>query len=476
MRLMPVTDAMFLMSETRETPMHVGGINLYTLPDGVDEAEWLNEQLDLLRQPQGIRRPFSEVLKLTPFGQYGPIRLEPDRDIDMHYHVRAAALPKPGRYREMFELASRLHSGLLDRTRPLWEMTLISGLPNRQIATYTKIHHALMDGAATIHFTNSMLSNDPAERRASSPLSVEAHEAYKRRFPPPKKPPRPDLTDIKAIGDFLKEQWGNSVGVTKALNQYSAAMFGLGGDGLATPFAGVPRTSFNRNITGARRFVAQSWSLERVRAMGKAYDGTINDAVLGMCAGAMRKYLQSLNELPDKPLKAMAPVSIRPADDIDSGNSVAAVTANLATHIDDPAERMAAIQASMNAAKAQLRAMTASQIQLYTAITSLPMMLTALTRTADRFPAYSATISNVPGPREQMYWNGARLDGMYPASIPVDGMAMNITQVSNYKNIDFGITACRRSVPHAQRMIDYLEDALVELEKAAGIKVPKAKS
>ena len=117
--------------------------------------------------------------------------------------------------------------------------------------------------------------------------------------------------------------------------------------------------------------------------------------------------------------------------------------------------------------------MTASQIQLYTALTSLPMMLTALTRTADKFPAYSVTISNVPGPREQMYWNGARLDGMYPASIPVDGMAMNITQVSNFQNIDFGITACRRSVPHAQRMINYLEEALVELEAAAGIKKGK---
>src|SRR3546814_2588314 len=123
-----------------------------------------------------------------------------------------------------------------------------------------------MDGAASIHFYNSMLSADPRERRAASPLSVEAYEAYKRQFPPPKKPPRPNLTDIAAIGDFLKEQWGNSVGVTKALNQYVAAMVGIGGDGLVTPFAGVPRTSFNRNITGARRFVAQSWSLDRVRS------------------------------------------------------------------------------------------------------------------------------------------------------------------------------------------------------------------
>ena len=474
MRLMPISDAMFLIGETRETPMHVGGVNLYTLPDKVDETEWLNEQLAILRQPEGLRRPFSEVLKLTPLGQYGPIRLEPDRDIDMHYHVRAAALPKPGRYREMFELASRLHGALLDRTRPMWEITLISGLPDRQIATYFKIHHALMDGASSMHFTNSMLSNDPKERRTHSPMSVEAYEAYKRKFPTPKrKSPLPSLTDISAIGEFLKEQWGNSVGVTKALNQYMAAMFGIGGDGLTTPWAGVPRTSFNRNITGARRFVAQSWSLDRVRALGKAYDGTINDAVLGMCSGAMRKYLQAQNELPDQPLKAMAPVSIRAKDDIDSANSVAAVTANLATHIDDPAERMRVIQESMNAAKAQLRAMTAQQIQIYTAITQMPQMLTALTRTADRFPAYSVTISNVPGPREQLYWNGARLDGMYPASIPFDGMAMNITQVSNNKNLDFGITACRRSVPRAQRMIDYLEEALVELEEAVGIKKGK---
>src|SRR3546814_16353783 len=114
----------------------------------------------------------------------------------------------------------------------------------------------------------AMLSPETGERRASLPLSVEAYEADKRQFPSPKKPARPNLTDIKAIGDFLKEQWGNSVGVTKAMNQYLAAMFGVGGDGLATPFAGVPRTSFNRNITGARRFVAQSCSRTRVRAMG----------------------------------------------------------------------------------------------------------------------------------------------------------------------------------------------------------------
>ena len=133
---------MFLVAETRETPMHVGGVNLYTLPDKVDETEWLNDQLANLRQSEGLRRPFSEVLKLTALGQYGPIRLVPDKDIDMHYHVRSAALPKPGRYREMFELVSRLHGTLLDRTRPMWEITLISGLPDRQIATYFKIHHA----------------------------------------------------------------------------------------------------------------------------------------------------------------------------------------------------------------------------------------------------------------------------------------------------------------------------------------------
>jgi WS/DGAT/MGAT family acyltransferase len=474
MRLMSISDAFFLINESRETPMHVGGVNLYTLPPGVDEQTFLGELLDLLRQPVPLRPQFGDVLKFTALGQYGPIRFKPDQDIDLHYHVRHSALPAPGRYRELFELVSRLHGTLLDRSRPMWEMTVISGLQNRQFATYFKIHHALMDGVGAIHFSNSMLTPDPEEKASVSPFSLEAYERYRARFPKPAPKPRLNPTDFGAVRDFLVEQFGNSVGVSKALTKYYSAWLGMAGE-LNVPWRAVPRTSINRKISGARRFVAQSFSLERIRAVGKAFDGTINDAILGMCAGALRRYLLNQRELPDQPLKAMAPVSVRPKDDVDSANAIGFITANLGTHLSDPKERMAVIQGSMLAAKEQLGAMTAKQIQLYTALTQAPMLLASLSGTAGAFPAFSVVVSNVPGPREQMYWNGARLDGIYPANIPFDGFAMTITQISNNKNIDFGITACRRTVPQVQRMIDYLEEALVELEVAGGLAEAPAK-
>jgi diacylglycerol O-acyltransferase len=146
------------------------------------------------------------------------------------------------------------------------------------------------------------------------------------------------------------------------------------------------------------------------------------------------------------------------------------VIADLATNVRDPAKRFRAIKASMDASKAQLQQMTPGEIQVYTGITQAPLLLGQLTGLASRFPAFSTVISNVPGTRERRYWNGARLEGMYPVSIPFDGAAVNFTLVSNYENLDFGIVACRKSVPQVQRMIDYMEESLVELEDAAGLR------
>lgn len=188
MRRMPVTDAFFLLNETRETPMHVGGVNLYTLPRGVNEQDFLQELGDLLRQECEMRRPFGERLRMGPLGAAGPVGWEHDDQLDLDYHVRHSALPGPGRYRELFSLVSRLHSTLLDRSRPLWEMHLIEGLQKRQFATYIKAHHCAIDGVGAMHLTNSMLSENPRERSAVSPFSREAMDAYKAR-----------LTDRKSV-------------------------------------------------------------------------------------------------------------------------------------------------------------------------------------------------------------------------------------------------------------------------------------
>jgi diacylglycerol O-acyltransferase len=239
---------------------------------------------------------------------------------------------------------------------------------------------------------------------------------------------------------------------------------------MAVPFHKVPRSALSTQLTGSRRFVAQSWPFERVRAVGKAYGGTLNDAVMAMCAGALRKQLQEQRALPKHSLKAMAPVSVRAAGDVDSANAVGMVCVDLATNLRDPARRMRTIKASMDAAKLQLEQLSSREIQIYTGISQAPLLFTQLLGLGSRFPAFSTVISNVPGPRERRYWNGARLDGLYPVSIPFDGSAVNFTLVSNYENLDFGIVACRKSVPHVQRLIDHLEDALVDLEDAAGLR------
>jgi diacylglycerol O-acyltransferase / wax synthase len=469
MHRLALTDAFFLMNETRQTPMHVGGVNLFTLPEGADEQQFLTHLGGILRYDGELRRPFGERLKTGPLGVAGPIYWEPDTQLDMEYHVRHSALPRPGRYRELFALVSRLHATLLDRNRPMWEMHLIEGLQKRQFATYLKAHHCAIDGIGAMHLTQSMMSPNPRARVRRSPFSVEAYEAYRKSLGASKpQPATPEPQQIRAVADALKRQFDSGRNVAAALGRYANVWFGRGGD-LSVPWYRIPSTPFNTEVSGSRRFVAQSWPFERVHAVGKAFDGTLNDAVLAMCSGALRRHLLDLGALPKESLKAMAPVSIRAEGDLDSANAVGFFTADLATSIADPAKRMRAIQCSMHAAKEQLAGMSREEIQLYTVLTNVPLLLTMVLGLASRFPAFSTVVSNVPGPRQTMYWNGARLDGIYPASIPFHGFAMNITLVSYGDKLDFGIVACRRSVPSVQRVIEHMEDALVELEEAAGI-------
>lgn len=473
MRRMPVTDAFFLLNETRETPMHVGGVNLYTLPRGVNEQDFLRELGELLRQECEMRRPFGERLRMGPLGAAGPVGWEQDGQLDLDYHVRHSALPRPGRYRELFALVSRLHSTLLDRSRPLWEMHLIEGLQKRQFATYIKAHHCAIDGVGAMHLTNSMLSESPREHSAVSPFSRQAAEAYKVRLAATgrraSRAEPPANADLQAVAELFKMQFDAAGNVAGALRRYTDVWFGRGG-ALSVPWRQVPRTHFNTTVSGARRFVAQSWPFDRVRAVAKAFGGTLNDAVLAMCSGALRRHLLDEGDLPAQSLKAMAPISLREDGDVDSANAIGFITADLATHIADPEERLRAIQTSMRAGKKQLAGMSRREVELYTILTQGPMALATVLGLGARFPAFSTVISNVPGPRKTMYWNGARLEGIYPASIPFHGFAVNITLVSYAQSLDFGIVACRRSVPHVQRLIDYIEEALVELEDAAGIR------
>ena len=198
--------------------------------------------------------------------------------------------------------------------------------------------------------------------------------------------------------------------------------------------------------------------------------------MLAACSGALVRYLERHAELPEKPLRALVPISLRKPGDVDSANAVGGIIANLATDEKDPARRIATISESMGHGKAIYDGMsTGEAAALFALMQSQNFVLSALQLTR-RFPAISTTISNVPGPREQLFWNGAPMTGYYPASIVLDGFALNITLVSYFQSLDFGITACRKSVPHAQRLIEYLEEALQELEQVAGLRGSKSRS
>ena len=208
--------------------------------------------------------------------------------------------------------------------------------------------------------------------------------------------------------------------------------------------------------------------MERIKALCKKFDATVNDVVLAICGSALRDYLISQHALPDQPLIAMVPVSIR-QDDSEGGNQIAMILANLGTHIADPYNRLEVIKHSVQTAKNRFKQMTPEEMLNYTALTMAPTGLNMLTGLAPKWRAFNVVISNVPGPKKDLYWNGARLEGMYPVSIPIDHIALNITLVSYTDQLEFGLTACRRTLPSMQRLLDYIDNGIHELEVAADI-------
>ena len=458
-------DSGFLLLETREAPMHVAGLNLLKFPPRVHERTFMARADEVYRSAAEFRKPFGHRVAHGALGRFGPLYWEEDPDLDLDYHVRHSALPKPGRYRELFSLVSRLHSTLLDRSRPLWEVHLIEGLKDREFAVYTKLHHATIDGVAGVRLTEGGCSPDPNASVDLSPLSLEAHEKYKAEHRRARAEElAPSEFELSTIADFLKTQFDTSAHFLGVIKNYATTWLGLGA-GLAVPWRHVPHTMINTQVSSARRFVAQSWSIERIRAVSKAADVTINDVVLAMCSGALRRYLDDQGEHPRHSLRALVPVSVREKDDFDSPVAISYIIADLGTRHDDPAERLEAIVESTQAGKAMLSELTSREASLYATLMQLPLFVASMMGVADWFPPVSTVISNVPGPKQQLYWNGAPLLGSYPVSAVFHGFALNITFVSYNGNLDFGIIACRKTVPRVQRLVDYLEQSLTELEE-----------
>ena len=432
--------------------MHVGSLQVFELPDGADTDLLRTALLDMLQQtdvsPLFRRRPYRS---LTTLGQWG---WTDDVDVDLEHHVRHSALPQPGRVRELLALVSRLHSTLLDRQRPLWEVHLIEGLEGNRFAVYSKLHHAVMDGISGMRLLQRALSKTPDEDQPAFWTLRPRRSQRPRQGNALLKLPK---ATIEAVADMAQLTPRLLRVGEQALRAQSAALPGQ-----------APRSMLNVQISGSRRYAAQSYSLERMRLVAKGAGVTINDVLLAISAGALRQYLLEHNALPNIPLIAMTPVSLRQEADGDesSGNAVGAILASLATNEADPERRLAAISESTRRAKDVLRGLSQLQATAVSLGVMLPMAVNSLTGMY-RYGTlpFNIVISNVPGPRESLYLHGARLSGLYPLSIPLNGQAMNVTATSYGSEMGIGLTACRRSVPSVQRMLGGLETSLEELEQ-----------
>ncbi|MDV6011730.1 wax ester/triacylglycerol synthase family O-acyltransferase [Haloechinothrix sp. LS1_15] len=451
MQFMPITDSIFLLLETREHPMHVGGLQLFKKPEGAGEDYVQNLYRELIDTAEV--RPLFTKRPAAPVNSLGQWMWTRDSHLDLDYHVRRSALPNPGRIRELLELTSRWHSTLLDRHRPLWETHFVEGLSDGRFAVYTKVHHAVLDGISALRHMTTALTEDPDARDCPAPWAMPAE----RRKPTSADP----LAFARTAGRTVADLASFPRAAVKTANQAFREQR------LTLPMQ-APKTMLNVPIGGARRFAAQSWPMETFRAIKKASGTTVNDVVLAMCAGALRDYLIEQRALPDAPLTAMVPVTLRqPAAAERGGNAIGAILCDLATNEPDPARRLERIARSMADGKQLFSGLSPAEILLLSAMNVSPLALSPVPGMTNYMPPpFNLVISNVPGPRNTMYWNGAELDGVYPASLLLDGQALNITLTNRAEEIDFGIIGCRHSVPHLQRLLLHLDTALTELDCA----------
>lgn len=325
-QLIDPTAAGFLLTENRSMPMHVGGLQLFEKPEGAgrDYARQMYEAMRDVHEiaPLFIKRPYRS---LSTAGQLVWVE---DEQFDIEHHVRHSALPRPGRVRELLELAGRLHSTRLAWERPLWEAHVIEGLRDGRVALYTKTHHALVDGVSAMRLLQGVLSTDPDKRDMPAPW--DARTRRKREEAP---------VDASGIGDIPASAVRSALGIASEAAGMPSALVKTLNKSVRNQTSPVslyaPRTIFNHNITGSRRFAAQDWPVERLRAIGKATGTTINDVVLAMCSGAVRAYLQELDALPEAPLVAMVPIGLNAKSSgtasTDGGNSIGSVMCQLGT-------------------------------------------------------------------------------------------------------------------------------------------------
>ncbi len=459
-------DAAFLHLETPETPMHVGSLHLYRVPARARSS--FHERVRRHVESRLHLVPvFTRRIASLPFDIASPVWTR-DRAVDLDWHIRRVRLPKPGTMAQLEALVAKLHSELLDRDRPLWRFHVIEGLATGEVAWYSKIHHATLDGAAGVKLAEALLDATPKSRKVPKPAPRELEES----------PGMGELLgaaiakSVAEYGKVLRAVPDAARIVGGSLAALSSLVAPPGGKRRGLPIG--PATRFNVPIGAARVFATASIPLGEVKAVAKRHGATVNDVVLALVSGAARSYLVAKRALPPEPLVAAMPVSLRAEGDSIYSTRATMVLANLATHLAHPKARLDAIRASAANAKA-LTLRAKSIIPMDLPAIGAPWVLSGIARAygyaqgVKAFPPLAnLVVSNVPGPQAPLYLAGARMLTWWPISIVEHGLGLNVTVESYCGSLDFGLVAAKEAMPDVRKLADALYDAHGELKKMRG--------
>jgi WS/DGAT/MGAT family acyltransferase len=445
------TDAFLLRLESPKIHMHTGSLLILRPPDSAP-ADYIEQMFQLVcGLPFGESVPF--CYRLRKAQRWWSPAWERVQEVETSYHLRRESLPTPGGVRELTALVGRLHSQPLDLFRPLWTCHLIDSLAEGRFAFYLKMHHALADGGTVVKLISALLSESPEPFSLDKALA--SRYAAAQSGPPPRATPRAG-GKLAVMGQLGKA-------VASAITSDRRR-----GPEVARAYRG-PASLFGRAIGPDRAYVIQSLSISGLRALGKKTDATINDLVLAICAGALRRYMLRHGLLPERALVTSVPVALeRDEAHALEGNEVSGVLMALPTHLEDVGARLAFTRTSMRRAKEHVLAMAKPAIKLHGNLQLLPFAITQMMGVGARIPPLSnVVISNVPGPRNTLYYNGAEVEHMYPASVIFDGQALNITVRGYADTLNFGIVGCPVALPRLYTLADDVADAAEELAKVS---------
>jgi diacylglycerol O-acyltransferase len=458
MTTLSALDASFLHMESTRTPMHVGGLLVFKLPEAAP-PDYLSQLFGQLINTPVCNPPYNWCLATGRFSKLVP-KWKVAKKIDMGYHVRHSALPYPGGEKELGSLVARLHSNHMDMARPLWEFHLIEGLENNRFAIYLKTHHAAMDGLGAMKMVKKWLSASDLETHSIAPWAAEfSHKPKRIRRAKASQNPR-----VNGWSSGVRQQWQAS--------RLLASTLKLMIDPEVNPEGGMhsalhtPRSLFNQTISPQRRLATQLYDVERFKLIQAATGATINDISLALVGAAIRRYLAELEVLPEEPIVASIPVG-QPRSDGQVGNAAIGFTCPLGTDQDDVLARLYDIKTITTRTKNQLKNLSKQAIQQFAILGIAPLMVGQLTGLGVKIPPmFNLVVSNVVATRSKLYLNGAELQAMYPISILFDGYALNITVVGYADRIAVGFTGCRNALPSLQRLAVYTGEALEQLEAA----------